>query len=83
MDVLFDYHGHFYKTYHPDVFPATPLATVVNVVETDGNNASYGAQRILGSLGMITFSGVWAADNYNYSGISHYTAVFRMYVPLC
>ena len=58
---------------------------VINIAKTDGNNASYGAQRIFGSLGfsMFTFLGGWAADKYNYPGMSHYTAVFYIYIPLC
>ena len=60
-------------------------AIVINVVKTDENNASYGAQRNFGSVGfsMFTFLGGWAADKYNYPGMSHYTAVFYMYVPIC
>ena len=60
-------------------------AIVIDVVKTDENNASYGAQRTFGSLGfsVFTFLGGWAADNYNYPGMSQYTAVFYMYVPLC
>ena len=60
-------------------------AIVMSVVKTDENNASYGAQRNFASLGfsMFTFLGGWAADKYKYPGMSHYTAVFYMYVPLC
>ena len=60
-------------------------AIVINIVKTDGNESSYGAQRIFGSLGfsMFSFLGGWIADEYNYPGMSQYTAVFYIYVPLC
>ena len=60
-------------------------AIVINVIKTDENNASYGAQRNFASLGfgVFIFVGGWAADKYNYSGMSQYTAVFYMYVLLC
>jgi len=58
---------------------------VIHVAKTGKKEAGFGAQRIFGSIGftIANFLGGVAADAYNYPGISHYTAVFLMYLPSC
>lgn len=56
---------------------------VMNVVKTGDRKASYGGQRIFGSLGFSVanlLAGI-AAEGYSFKDMSQYTAVFYLFLP--
>lgn len=58
-------------------------AIVMGVVKTDKNKATYGGQRIFGSVGIcfVSFAAGAVADVYKQEDMSPYTAVFFFFLP--
>ena len=56
---------------------------VMNVVKTGVKERSYGSQRVFSSLGYasINFLTGIIADHYHPKGMSHYTAIFYVFLP--
>lgn len=58
--------------------------TIMNVAKSRDDKASYGGQRIFGSIGFSLASllaGI-CADKYHVKDMSHYTAVFFLFLPI-
>lgn len=58
-------------------------SVVVNVVKTSQNDATYGRQRMMGSIGfgLANLLAGYAADNYTPEHMSKYTAIFFVFLP--
>lgn len=57
----------------------------MTVVKTSNSGATYGGQRIWGSIGycIFHFTAAYAADHYNVEGMSQYTAVYYFFAASC
>ncbi|XP_057290349.1 major facilitator superfamily domain-containing protein 6-like [Hydractinia symbiolongicarpus] len=58
-------------------------SAVVNVVKSSQNDATYGRQRMMGSIGfgLANLLAGYAADNYTPEHMSKYTAIFFVFLP--